>query len=81
MDQSTKETNQEIQAVLWDMDGVLVDTSKFHFMAWTRVMKEYGLELDFGISKLLLVLKNERIIEKFLNKTVVPRAFPSVRER
>ncbi|MEN6298790.1 MAG: beta-phosphoglucomutase family hydrolase [Anaerolineaceae bacterium] len=81
MDQSTKETNQEIQAVLWDMDGVLVDTSKFHFMAWTRVMKEYGLELDFENFKTAFGLKNERIIEKFLNKPYDPELFHQIEER
>jgi beta-phosphoglucomutase len=27
-------------AVIWDMDGTLVDTAEFHFQAWTVLMKE-----------------------------------------
>lgn len=32
-------------AVLWDLDGVLVDTSRYHFKAWRRLMAELGREL------------------------------------
>jgi beta-phosphoglucomutase len=27
-----------IQGVLWDMDGVLVDTGEFHYQAWSRTL-------------------------------------------
>ena len=29
-------------AVLWDMDGVLVDTGEFHFKAWQQTFEELG---------------------------------------
>ncbi len=29
-------------AVPWDLDGVLVDTSRYHYEAWRRVMAECG---------------------------------------
>jgi beta-phosphoglucomutase len=29
-------------AVLWDMDGTLVDTAELHFAAWVRLMQELG---------------------------------------
>lgn len=32
--------NPKISAVLWDMDGVLVDTREYHFQAWFLVMRE-----------------------------------------
>src|SRR5262245_15415136 len=30
-------------AVLWDMDGTLVDTAELHFQAWARLAEELGL--------------------------------------
>lgn len=33
-------------AVLWDLDGVLVDTSRYHFESWRRVMSECGKDLS-----------------------------------
>ncbi|GIP50721.1 Beta-phosphoglucomutase [compost metagenome] len=33
-----------IQACLFDLDGVLVDTAKYHFLAWKRLAAELGFE-------------------------------------
>lgn len=33
-------------AVLFDMDGVLVDSMKYHAEAWIRVLDDYGIRLD-----------------------------------
>lgn len=33
------------KAVIWDMDGVLVDTGPFHFQAWRRILRERGRDL------------------------------------
>ncbi|MHA0857488.1 beta-phosphoglucomutase [Paenibacillus sp. CMAA1364] len=37
-----KPTNQPIHACLFDLDGVLVDTAKYHFLAWKRLADELG---------------------------------------
>ena len=44
-----KENNQtEInpKAVLFDMDGVLYDSMKFHARSWKEIAEEYNLEAD-----------------------------------
>lgn len=33
-----------IQACLFDLDGVLVDTAKYHYLAWKRLADELGFE-------------------------------------
>jgi beta-phosphoglucomutase-like phosphatase (HAD superfamily) len=35
-----------IRAVLFDMDGLIVDTEPIHFMAFRGMMREYGHEID-----------------------------------
>jgi beta-phosphoglucomutase len=35
-----------LQGVIFDLDGVLVDTARFHFLAWKRLAEELGVELD-----------------------------------
>jgi beta-phosphoglucomutase len=35
-----------VQAVLFDLDGVLVDTAAFHYEAWKRLAEELGLRFD-----------------------------------
>jgi beta-phosphoglucomutase family hydrolase len=33
----------DVQAVIWDMDGVLVDTGEVHYQAWKKVLDEEGV--------------------------------------
>lgn len=35
--------NNLIRAFLFDLDGVLTDTSEFHFQAWKRLADDYGI--------------------------------------
>ncbi len=32
--------------VLWDMDGVLVDTGEFHYRSWEQILAEAGVPFD-----------------------------------
>lgn len=34
-----------IKACIFDLDGVIVDTAHYHFLAWKRLAKELGIEL------------------------------------
>ncbi len=34
-----------IKHCIFDLDGVIVDTAKFHYLAWKRLAKELGFEL------------------------------------
>jgi beta-phosphoglucomutase len=36
---------QRIQACLFDLDGVIVDTAKFHYLAWKRLANTLGFDL------------------------------------
>lgn len=36
----------EMQAAIFDLDGVIVDTAKYHFLAWKRLANSLGF--DFG---------------------------------
>lgn len=65
-----------IQAFLFDLDGVLTDTSEFHYRGWKRLADEEGLPFDRddnealrGVSRresLLLMLKGRTIPEATL---------------
>lgn len=39
----------EIKACLFDLDGVIVDTAKYHFIAWKRLANHLGI--DFSIAE------------------------------
>ncbi|HKK81736.1 MAG TPA: HAD hydrolase-like protein, partial [Prolixibacteraceae bacterium] len=34
----------EIKACLFDLDGVIVDTAKYHFLAWKELAADLGFE-------------------------------------
>ena len=35
-----------LQAVLFDLDGVLVDTAEFHYLSWKQLAEELGVHFD-----------------------------------
>lgn len=35
---------RKIKAAIFDLDGVIVDTAKFHYLAWKRLAEEMGFE-------------------------------------
>jgi beta-phosphoglucomutase len=35
---------QKIKAIIFDLDGVIVDTAIFHYQAWKRLANEYGFD-------------------------------------
>ena len=48
--------------ILWDMDGVLIDTGEFHFQSWQGVLQETGIPFDrerfrqtFGMNNLDMI--------------------------
>src|SRR6185295_14440267 len=35
---------REMRAAIFDLDGVIVDTAKYHYLAWKRLAKEHGFD-------------------------------------
>ncbi len=53
-------------AVLWDLDGVLVDTSRYHFEAWRRLMAEAGRGLSEEQFRASFGRRNSEILPRWL---------------
>ncbi|MEG1706338.1 MAG: beta-phosphoglucomutase [Clostridia bacterium] len=58
--------------IIFDLDGVLVRTDKFHYSAWKRVAEERGIYFDRIINKRLLGLGRMESLEIILEKAVSP---------
>lgn len=56
------------KAVIWDMDGVLVNTAPFHFRAWRRILKEEGKNLAEKEFLATFGMKSEDILRKTLSE-------------
>jgi beta-phosphoglucomutase family hydrolase len=55
-----------IAAVLWDMDGVLVDTAPFHYQAWRRLFEGVGKDLGEDEFRSTFGLRNDDILRSIL---------------
>ena len=55
-----------MRAVLWDLDGVLVDSAPFHFQAWRELFASLGRELSEGEFQRTFGLRNDAILRELL---------------
>ncbi len=56
-----------IKACLFDMDGVIVDTAKFHFKAWHRLAESLGVPFSEEQNEQLKGVSRVDSLEKILN--------------
>ncbi|MFZ1890877.1 MAG: beta-phosphoglucomutase, partial [Formosimonas sp.] len=43
----------QIQAFIFDLDGVITDTAKFHFIAWQKLARRLGFDFDHEFNEQL----------------------------
>jgi len=58
----------EIKACLFDLDGVIVDTAKYHYLAWRRLCNELGFELSEEENESLKGISRAGSLEILLRK-------------
>ena len=61
------------KAVLWDMDGVLADTSQLHFETWECVLTEQGIPFDRQKFHLIYGLKNRDLLPYLTDRPLEPQ--------
>ncbi len=55
-----------MRAVLWDLDGTLVDSEEYHWYAWRDTMAEEGVHLSYGQFLETFGWRNDAIIPRWL---------------
>jgi len=55
-----------LQAVLFDLDGVLVDTAHYHYLGWKRLADRLGIAFDQSKNELLKGVSRVRSLEILL---------------
>lgn len=55
-----------LEGVIWDMDGVLVDTGEFHFQSWMNTLTNFGIPFSQKIFNATFGMNNEGIIKILL---------------
>ncbi len=56
-----------IQAIIFDLDGVLTDTSEYHYRAWKRLADELGIPFDRARNEALRGVSRRRSLELLLD--------------
>lgn len=63
---------------IFDLDGVIVDTAKYHFLAWRKLAKSIGIHFTKLQNEQLKGVSREKSLEKILswgNKNVSEKVF------
>jgi beta-phosphoglucomutase family hydrolase len=62
----------KLEAVIWDMDGVIADTALYHFKAWQEVFQKRGINFTTEDFKHNFGQRNDSIIRYALGKNASP---------
>jgi beta-phosphoglucomutase len=69
------------RGVLWDMDGVLVDTGEFHYRSWAAVLDEYGVDLSREFFRDTFGMNNRGILSRLFGERLTPELLAEISER
>lgn len=58
-----------IQAVIFDLDGVITDTAHLHFLAWKELGDSLGVEVNLELNELLKGISRQESLEIILKET------------
>ncbi len=71
----------EVKAVLFDLDGVITDTAKYHFNAWKKASSIIGIDLDGSFEEKLKGVSREEslsLILEYNNKELPNEEFKKI---
>ena len=67
-----------IQAVIFDLDGVITDTAHLHFLAWKELGDSLGVEVNLELNELLKGISRQESLEIILKETGIFDNFTDV---
>jgi HAD superfamily hydrolase (TIGR01509 family) len=59
-----------LRAVLWDLDGTLVDSEQYHWQSWRDTMAADGVALTFAQFRATFGWRNDAILRRWLGDAV-----------
>ena len=74
-------TEYQQYAVLWDMDGVLVDTGNFHYQSWQETFEELDIPFDKEDFRKTFGMNNAGILEWVFGRKPDPEEVSQISEK
>jgi beta-phosphoglucomutase family hydrolase len=68
----------ESKAVLWDMDGTLIDSEELHWISWRTTMDNEGVALTHDQFLSTFGRRNDTIITKWLGSAATPETIQRI---
>lgn len=64
--------------VIWDLDGVLVDTASQHYAAWRDTLVRRGINFSYEDFRQTFGMRNEEIIKKILGDSISKKEMKTI---
>ncbi|HEX2981202.1 MAG TPA: HAD family phosphatase [Anaerolineaceae bacterium] len=58
------------QAILWDLDGVLIDTGEFHYRSWEETLPGYGIPFSRELFRQVFGMNNTGTLTRLAGHTL-----------
>ncbi|WP_341527239.1 beta-phosphoglucomutase [Nostoc sp. UHCC 0302] len=79
---SLADTYSTIKGVIFDLDGVLTDTSEFHYLGWKRLAEEEGIPFNREANEAMRGLpRRESLLQILGDRTVTEEQIQEMMER
>jgi beta-phosphoglucomutase family hydrolase len=69
------------KGVIWDLDGVLVDTGELHYLSWRAVLPEYKIDFTREVFQTTFGMNNTGVLSTFLGYTPDPELVDEISAR
>ncbi len=74
-------SEKHLEAVLWDMDGVIADTADYHYNAWREVFEERGIEFSKADFMRHFGQRHDTIVRFALGDKISPEEISKISEK
>lgn len=70
-----------VKAVIFDMDGTLIDSVDLHARAWQEIFLKYGVQTDFQAVRDQIGKGGDKLMKVFLSETQIARQGKEIEEQ
>lgn len=70
-----------LRGVIWDLDGVLVDTAETHYISWKEILSTYGIPISYELFRKSFGMNNEGVLTFLTGRKPDPDLLAEIDDR